>query len=212
MPPICEIGTHSAGAPAVRLRRTLRLDLVPISRTSHRRMVSLPTLMPISPSPMARVSAELPSPARRSSSSRCGSSWAVAWLRGWRDLATAWAKVSDELGVSGACVGNDMAAIGSPYAWWLGRARGAPRARSKRKRLDVGVIPHYFLLVLMNRSVGFSCCFVDLRFGRLSEFSASVRFFGECFDSDELFEWLSAVVLRGFCRVSLGCCFGGGGC
>lgn len=153
MLPPYETGLPVAEPSPMGLRRTLRFGLAPISQASQRRMVSRPILMPINPSPMARLSAELPSRARRSNSSRCGSSLAVAWLRGWRDWATAWANVSGELGASGECVGNDMVAIGSPYAWWLGGARGAPKARSKRKRLDVGVLPYCFVLFSWGESI-----------------------------------------------------------
>jgi hypothetical protein len=69
-------------------------------------------------------------------------------LRGCRAWATAWASVVGRGGVSGEWMGNGMVSNGSPYAWWWGRARGAPRAPSKRPRLDVGVLPSAFYLFL----------------------------------------------------------------
>jgi hypothetical protein len=67
-----------------------------------------------------------------------------------------------------------MGVIGERYAQHQGGARGAPHAQSKRQRLDVGVIPHCFLLVLVDRLVGLSGYFVDFRFSWLGWFVGSV--------------------------------------
>ena len=124
----------------------------PNSCWSHRRMVSRPILMPISPRPVASVSAESPAWASRSNSSRCGSNCAVAWLRGCRAWATAWVSVAGRGVVGEEWLGSDMVVNGALYAWWLGSATGAPEAHSKRKRLDVGVLPYCFVLFLSGES------------------------------------------------------------
>ncbi len=135
-------------------RRDRLAGLRPNSRWSHRRMVSRPISMPISRRPPTNDSADSPACASRNNFSRCGSSCAVAWLRGCRAWATAWSSVVGRGVVSGEWMGSDMVVNGSLYAWWLGRARGAPWAQSKRKRLDVGVLPYFFLLFLLDE-VGF---------------------------------------------------------
>lgn len=122
------------------------------SRRSHCRIVSRPISIPISRRPPTSVSADSPAWANRSNSSRCGSSCAVAWLRGCRAWATAWASVVGREVMSGEWMGNDMGANAAQYVWWSGSARGAPRAHSKRKRLDVGVLPYFFVLFLLDES------------------------------------------------------------
>ena len=153
MSPVWDNGLSIIRGPATRRRRALRFGVRPRSRWSQRRIVSRPILIPMIASPWASVSADSPACASRSSSSRCGSNCAVAWLRGWRAWATAWASVVGGAGVSGEWMGNDMGTDGSPYAWRMGRARGAPRARSKRQRLDVGVLPSFFVLFLLRKSL-----------------------------------------------------------
>ncbi len=130
------------------LRR--RVGFCPRSRRSHRRKVSWPISMPSNRKPRARDSTDSPVWRSRSNSSRCGSNCAVAGLRGCRAWATAWASVVGSGGVSGEWMGSDMVVNGSPYAWWLGGARGALWAPSKRTRLDVGVLPSSFYLFLFD--------------------------------------------------------------
>ena len=128
------------------LRR--RVGVFPRSCRSHRRSVSWPISMPSNRRPRARDSTDSPDWRSRSNSSRCGSNCAVAWLRGCRAWATAWASVVGRGGVGGEWMGSDMVVNGSPYAGWWGGARGAPGAPSKRPRLDVGVLPSAFYLFL----------------------------------------------------------------
>ena len=184
------------------------------SRWSQRRMVSRPILTPISPRPMASVSAESPASASRSNSSRCGSSCAVAWLRGCRDWATAWASVVGRGVVSGEWMGNDMVLDGSLYAWWSGRARGAPRAQSKRKRLDVGVLPYFFVLFLLGEAVYSLGLFIGW-FIRLVVIIGFV--FGVLVGSVVLSFWFDWLVVHFGGRILLvsfdtGLAAGGGGC
>ena len=181
-------------------------------RLSHRRIVSRPTLMPIRRRPPTRDSADSPTWANRSNSSRCGSNWAVAWSRGCRAWATAWVSVVGRAVASGEWMGSDMGVDGAPYAWWSGSARGAPRAQSKRKRLDVGVIPHCFLFDLVDRLIGFSGFFVDLRFGRFGWLKLSVGSWFEWIVLGELVELLSSGFLVDPCSGILGWVSGGGRC
>jgi hypothetical protein len=128
-----------------------RFDLrAPRCWRSHRRMVSRPIPIPMSRRPPTKDSAEAPARLNRSNSSRCGSSRTVAWLRGCRACATAWASVVGGVVTDGERTGNDMGADGSLYAWWSGGARGAPGAHSKRIRLDVGVLYSCFVLFLLD--------------------------------------------------------------
>jgi hypothetical protein len=143
-----------SGAGRMPLFRRLT-GFLPSWSCSHRRRVSRPISIPISRRPPTSDSADSPAWASRSNSSRCASSCAVAWLRGCRAWATAWASVVGRAVVSGEWMGSDMVASGSLYAWWLGRARGAPKAHSKRKRLDVGVLPYFFLLFLFSELSSF---------------------------------------------------------
>jgi hypothetical protein len=122
----------------------------PRCRRSHRRMVSRPISIPMSRRPPTKDSAEAPARLNRSNSSRCGSNRTVAWLRGCRACATAWASVVGDVVTDGEWPGNDMGASGSQYAWWSGGARGAPGAHSKRIRLDVGVLHSCFVLFLLD--------------------------------------------------------------
>ena len=200
------------GEPILALRR--RLPFGPSSRRSHRRRVSRPILMPISPKPAASDSAESPACANRSNSSRCGSNWAVAWLRGCRTWATAWASVVGRGAVSGEGMGSDMVASGSLYAWRVGRARGAPEAHSKRKRLDVGVLPYCFVLFLFGESAYFLGSFSGW-FIRLGDFLGFVSgALVELISLSYRFHWVvghfSGRVIPGFFNLSL--VAGGGGC
>ncbi len=130
------------------------------SRWSHRRMVSRPILMPINPRPMASVSAESPDSASRSNSSRCGSNWAVARLRGCRAWAIAWASVVGRAVTSEEWMGSDMVLDEEWYAWRSGDARGAPEAQSKRQGLDVGVLTYFFVLLLLGEAGYFFGSFI----------------------------------------------------
>ncbi len=132
----------------------------PRSCLSHRRMVSRPISIPNKRRPPTSDSADSPARLKRSSSSRCGSSWAVAWLRGCRAWATAWASVVGRTGGNGWSMVSGWAVDGAQYAWRLGGARGAPRAHSKRKRLDVGVLPYCFLLSLLGEAVSIFGSFI----------------------------------------------------
>ncbi len=203
------VGRSPAEAPAEAFGlRRLR------SRWSQRRMVSRPILMPISPKPMASVSAESPASASRSNSSRCGSSCAVAWLRGCRDWATAWASVVGRGVVGGEWMGNDMVLDGPLYAWWSGRARGAPRAHSKRKRLDVGVLPYFFVLFLL----GNSACFLSSCIGSFIRLVDCLDFgFGILVELVSLDLWFHRFSVHFSAREVLGfvcpsSVVGGGGC
>jgi len=124
----------------------------PNSRWSHRRRVSRPISTPTSRRPAASVSTDSPACLSRSNSSRWDASRKVAWLRGNRDCSTASAKVVGREVVSGEWMGSDMVVNSERYAWWSGGARGAPRAQSKRQRLDVGVLPYCFVLFLLGEA------------------------------------------------------------
>ena len=187
--------------------------LRPNSCCSHLRMVSRPILIPINPRPTARVSAESPAWASRSNSSRCGSNCAVAWLRGCRAWATAWASVVGRGGVSGDWIGNDMGAIRAQYVWWSGRARGAPGAHSKRKRLDVGVLSYCFLLFWFSQ-LGSSLDFLVSEFTGLIDLL--VFSFGSLAELDCLSAWVLGLIEFQskfvFGIVGLSLVAGGGGC
>ena len=193
-----------------------RLDrlagLRPNSRWSHRRIVSRPISMPINRKPPTNDSADSPAWANRSNSSRCGSNWAVAWLRGCRAWDTAWVSVVGRTVASEEWMGSDMGADEAQYTWWSGRARGAPRAQSKRQRLDVGVIPHCFLLVLVDQRVGYSGFVVDVSFSWMSWLNFSVGSSCEYFVVGEYVEWLKSGVLSDVWLMSSGWIYGGGGC
>jgi hypothetical protein len=160
----CETVTPNPGsvtvpADAVRVLRR-RGGLCPSSWLSHRRRVSWPIWMPKPLRPPINDSTDSPVWRNRSNSSRCGSNCAVVRLRGQRAWATASAKVSGAVGAVREYVGIDMGVAGERYPWWLGGARGAPRAQSKRKRLDVGVHPYCFLLFLLGESGCFFTSFL----------------------------------------------------
>lgn len=197
----------SVAAFAARLRRLAGLR--PSSRSSQRRMVSRPISMPSRRKPDARVSGESPAWCRRSNSSRYGFSCAVAWLRGCRTCSTAWANVVGRGGVSVEYAGSDMGADGEWYEQRAVSASGAVGSWSKRQRLDVGVIPLCFLLVLVDRLTGLSGWFVDLRFGWLDWF---VGLSWMLFVFGGFVEWLSLVILSEFCWGALDWFSGGGGC
>jgi hypothetical protein len=65
-----------------------------------------------------------------------------------------------------------MGVIGERYAQHQGGARGAPRAHSKRKRLDVGVLTYCFVLFLLDESGHLWCSLV----GWLSDLVDSLSF------------------------------------
>ncbi len=159
-------------APGFAVRLLRLAGLRPSSQSSQRRMVSRPISMPSSRRPDARVSGESPAWCRRSSSSRCDVSCAVAWLRGCRTCSTAWAKVVGRGVISGEYAGSDMGADGERYVRHPGGARGAPQAHSKRKRLDVGVLPYCFVLFLLDELSHLWCSLV----GWLSELVDSLSF------------------------------------
>ena len=138
-------GVAASGGLPVPFRRFR--GLVPNCCCSQRRIVSRPISIPRSRRPPTSDSADSPSCRRRSNSSRWGSSWAVAWFRGCRAWATAWVNVVGRAVVNGEWMGSDMGADALRYGWWLGGARGAPQAHSKRQRLDVGVLPYLILFV-----------------------------------------------------------------
>lgn len=171
----------AAAVFTARFRRFAGLRLS--SRSSQRRMVSRPTSIPISRSPPTSDSTDSPACLNCSNSSRCGSNCAVAWLRGCRAWATAWARVVGR-GVScGEWVGNDMGGDGAQYAWSLSRARGAPRARAKRKRLDVGVLPYSFVLFLSDESGYISSLVSDWVVGLVNSLSLVRCYLVNCWRS-----------------------------
>lgn len=183
--------------------------LLPSSRRNQRRIVSRPIPIPISRRPAASVSAESPAWASRSNSSRCGSNWAVAWLRGCRAWATAWASVVGRGAVRGEWMGSDMVVNGSLYAWCLGRARGVPRAQSKRKRLDVGILPHCFVLFLLGES-GYHLSLFIGSFIRLVDFLDFV--FGVLVELASLSFWFHRFDVHFPDRVGPSLVAGGSGC
>jgi hypothetical protein len=192
-------------------RRDRLAGLRPNSRWSHRRIVSRPISMPISRRPPTSDSADSPAWANRSNSSRCSSNWAVAWLRGCRAWATAWDSVVGRGVASGEWMGSDMVVNGSLYAWWLGSARGAPRAQSKRQRLDVGVLSYCFVLFLLGEADLFLGSFIGWSI-RLIDFTVFVS--GALVELVSLSRWFAGFVshfLSGF-SLGSGLIFGGGGC
>jgi len=236
-----ESETHSAGAAGVKTdlvatgfvgvemapirdpltgfcRRDRLAGLRPSSRWSHRRIVSRPISMPIRRRPPTNDSTDSPAWASRSNSSRCGSNWAVAWLRGCRAWATAWDSVVGRAVASGEWMGSDMGADGAQYAWWSGGARGAPRAQSKRQRLDVGVLP-YFLFFLLDELSHLWCSYVGWLSGLVDSLSFGFRSLVKWWCYGSLVEPLEldlSVVYSGRylgrSPCAQGLVFGGGGC
>lgn len=141
-------------------RRRRLAGVRPSSRLSHSRRVSWPMLMPSWRRPPTSEPTELPVWRSRSNSSRCGASWATARSRGQRARSTASASVGEGAGVTWECAVSDMGVIGGRYAQHQGGARGAPRARSKRKRLDVGVLPYFFVFFLLGEAGFFFGSFI----------------------------------------------------
>lgn len=192
-----------------------RFDLrAPRCWRSHRRMVSRPISIPMSRRPPTNDSADAPARLNRSNSSRCGSSRTVAWLRGCRACATAWASVVGGVVTDWEWPGNDMGADGALYAWWSGGARGAPGAHSKRIRLDVGVLPYFFVLFLLAESVYSLSSFIGW-FIRLVDFLGFV--FGVIVELVVLSFWFDWLVFGFGGRVLLlsfgpSLAAGGGGC
>lgn len=187
-------GWAAAGFTA-RFRRFAGLRLS--SRSSQRRMVSRPTSIPINRRPPTSDSTDSPACLNCSNSSRCGSNCAVAWLRGCRAWATAWARVVGRRGLSEEWMGNDMVADGAQYAWSLSRARGAPRARSKRKRLDVGVLPYSFVLFLSDESDYISSLVSDWVVGLINSLSLVRCYLGYYWRSCSTVEPFSSDSLMG---------------
>jgi len=141
--------------------RLLRLiGLRPSSRLSHSHRVSWPMSIPNWRRPPASEPTDSPVWRSRSNSSRCGASWATARSLGQRARATASANVSGEAGVRWEGAVSDMGVIGERYAQRRGSARGAPRAQSKRKRLDVGVLHYCFVLFSLGEAGFFLGSFV----------------------------------------------------
>ena len=195
-------------------RRERLAGLRPNSRSSQRRRVSRPISMPTSRRPAASVSTDSPACRSRSNSSRWDASRTVAWLRGNRDCSTAWAKVVGRGGVGEAYVGSDMVVVGERYVWCLGSARGAPQAQSKRKRLDVGVLPYCFVLFLLGESAYYLNSFIGWFMG-LVDFLDFV--IGVLVELVSLSFWLSRFSVHFSGRVLLGfvgrrLVAGGGGC
>lgn len=155
-------GTSTVGAESTGSRRAFfRLAGVCFSsRLSHNRRVSWPMSIPSWLKPPTSEPTDSPAWRSRSNSSRCGASWATARSRGQRARATASANVGSEAGVIWECAVSDMGVIGERYAQRQGSARGAPRAQSKRKRLDVGVLPHFFVLFLLGEAGSFLGSFI----------------------------------------------------
>jgi len=183
-----DAGAATGAAQAGRRRVFFRLgNLSPDSRWSQRRMVSRPISTPISRRPPTSASADSPAWLSRSNSSRCGSSWAVAWLRGCRAWATAWASVVGRGAMSGEWMGNAMGANAAHYAWWSGRARGAPGAHSKPAGLDVGVLTYLFLMFWLHRLCSFFGFLVGWLIGLVD---LLVLGFGSMFELDYLISWI----------------------
>jgi len=199
------------GAVIATLDRCRLAGFRPNSRLSHRRMVSRPTSMPIKRKPPTSDSADSPAWCRRNSSSWCDSSCAVAWLRGCLAWATAWANVVGGGGFDGEYPDSDMVANEAQYACRPGIARGAPRAHSKRKRLDVGVLYYCFVLLFWGEA-GF---FLGSLIGWLIELVDCLVFVRGVFvEWVYLSRWIPGFVgqfLDGFSRGS-GLVVGGGGC
>ena len=135
---------------AVFCRRCRLAGFRPSSRLSHSRNVSWAISTPIALSPPTSEPTDSPAWQRRSSSSRCGCNWAVAWLRGQRARATASTRLDGRTDGRLEWVGCDMGVNGEQYALRSGSAMGAVWVPSKRKRLDVGVLTYFFLLFLLS--------------------------------------------------------------
>jgi hypothetical protein len=80
------------------------------------------------------------------------------------------------------------------------------------KGLDVGVIPHCFLLVLVDRLIGFSGFMSDLRFGWIGWLIFFVGSWVRWFGFGELVESLGSGFQVGSWSHDLGWVSGGGGC
>lgn len=109
-------------------------------------------------------------------------------------------------------MGSDMVLDEEWYECWSSDARGASGAQSKRQRLDVGVIPHCFLLVLVDRLIWFSGFLSDFEFGWLDWFVGSVDLSWVLFVYGRFVEWLGSSVLSEFCWSNLDWFSGGDGC
>jgi hypothetical protein len=105
-----------------------------------------------------------------------------------------------------------MVFVGQRYAQGAGSAMVLVRCWSKRQRLDVGVIPHCFLLVLIGRLIRFSGFLSDFGFGWLDWFVGSVGLGWVLFLVGGFVEWLSSSVFHEFCWSNLDWFSGGGRC
>jgi hypothetical protein len=104
-----------------------------------------------------------------------------------------------------------MGVIRERYAQHQGGARGAPRAQSKRKRLDVGVLSYCFVLFLLGEADLFLGSFIGWSI-RLIDFTVFVS--GALVELVSLSRWFAGFVshfLSGF-SLGSGLIFGGGGC
>lgn len=207
-----ESGVSAVSGAVERLRRALHFGAMPNSWANQRRRVSLPMTTSKARSAKARVSVDSPAARNFSNSSRCGVSWAVAWLRGCRTWVTASASVRGGGVVNSERLGGRWVMIGSWYAQRAGSATVAARYQSKPKGLDVGVIPHCFLLILVTRWVGHSGYLVDLSYSWMSWLNSSAGSSCECLDYGEYLEWVRSGVLSDVCSISSGWIYGGGGC
>jgi hypothetical protein len=105
-----------------------------------------------------------------------------------------------------------MGADGDWYEQRAVSASGAVGSSSKRQRLDVGVIPHCFLLVLVDRLIWVSGFLGDLRFGWIGWLKFSVGSWVRWFVIGELLESLGSGFQIGPWSLNLGWVSGGGGC
>jgi hypothetical protein len=116
-----------------------------------------------------------------------------------------------------------MGVIGERYARHPGGARGAPRAQSKRKRLDVGVLPYCFVLFLLAESGSFLGSLVGSLLGLVESLRFIFRYlvqwvwvdlFVESLDLVFLVDWLSDSLgkISSCSAFGLSLSFGGVGC
>jgi hypothetical protein len=135
----------------------------------------------------------------------------VARFFGQLARSTASARVGGIVGVVVKCIGSDMGVMWERYVWRCSGASGAPGAHSKRKRLDVGVLSYYFVLVFLVW-VGSSVDFLNYR---LVSLFGLLRFgFGslvECFLLGYLVGWVIGFLGRLYAGSSR-LIIGGGGC
>ena len=185
-------------------------------RSSHTRSVSSETLTPNWPSDSA--SSRMEAPVRRSASrtSRYGANWANRWDRGRRPSVISRASACALSVVTGSWSGRGpVMLVGWAgglrlfYPPLTGGATGAPRAPSKRKRLDVGVLTHAFVLVLLNRLGSF---FRLLHRGFICLVDRLVLVFDSSVEWDYLSSWIPKWVRLVFGCLSQDLFSGGVGC